>query len=150
IREGVTVAVGVPTVWLNLVEYLERSGDALPTLERIIVGGMLLFAALMVCIEQRLDVIVQTSWGMIELSPAGTVAPRHAPRAAHRSGRPVIGTDLRLIDADGQPLFEQRGVDGHLRVRGNAAIQRYFGEEHAATDANGWLATSDLARIDVE
>jgi 3-(methylthio)propionyl---CoA ligase len=150
LSEAVTVAVGVPTVWLNLVEHVERAGIALPTLERILVGGSPLSPALMERIERRLGVIVQTSWGMTELSPAGTVAPRDAPRAAHRSGRPAIGVDLRLTDADGHPLPEQRGVEGHLRVRGDAALARYFGDDQPATDANGWLATGDLARIDAE
>ena len=99
---------------------------------------------------QGLGVVVQTSWGMTELSPAGTVAPRHAPRAAHRSGRPAVGVDLRLTDADGHPLPDQRNVEGHLRVRGDAALARYFGEAEPATDADGWLATGDLARIDPE
>jgi fatty-acyl-CoA synthase len=85
---------------------------------------------------------------MTELSPVGTVAPRDTPRAAHRSGRPAIGIDLRITDAAGRPLPEQRGVEGHLRVRGQAVIHRYFGEDRCATDANGWLATGDLARID--
>jgi fatty-acyl-CoA synthase len=101
-------------------------------------------------IEQRLGVSVQTSWGMTELSPAGTMAPRLGPRAAHRSGRPAIGVDLRVTDADGRPLPEQRGVEGHLRVRGNAALARYFGDDQPATDADGWLATGDLARIDAD
>jgi fatty-acyl-CoA synthase len=148
--EAVTVAVGVPTVWLNLLEHVERSNVALPTLERIVVGGSPLSPALMERLEQRLGVIVQTSWGMTELSPAGTMAPRHASRAAHLSGRPAVGVDLRLTDADGRPLPEQRGVDGHLRVRGDAALARYFGDEQPATDASGWLATGDLARIDAE
>jgi acyl-CoA synthetase (AMP-forming)/AMP-acid ligase II len=148
--EGVTVAVGVPTVWLNLVEHVERSGATLPTLERIIVGGAPISASLMQRIEQRLNVIVQTTWGMTELSPVGTVTPRYASRAAHRSGRPDIGVDLRLTDADGQPLAAQRGVEGHLRVRGPAVIARYFGDDGPATDAHGWLATGDLARLDAE
>ena len=37
--EGVTAAVGVPTVWLGLVEHLEAEGGEVPTLERILVGG---------------------------------------------------------------------------------------------------------------
>jgi len=146
--ESVTVAVGVPTVWLNLVEHVERSGEELPTLQRIMVGGAPISPALMQRIERSLGVIVQTSWGMTELSPVGTVAPRDAPRAAHRSGRPAIGIDLRITDAAGRPLAEQRGVEGHLHVRGQAVIHRYFGDDRCATDANGWLATGDLARID--
>jgi fatty-acyl-CoA synthase len=148
-RESVTVAVGVATVWLNLVEHLEAQGGELPSLKRIIVGGAALPPALMERIEQRLGVVVQTSWGMTELSPSGTVAPLgDVSRAAHFSGRPPVGVDLLLTDADGHALPEQRGVEGHLRVRGASVIERYFGEERNATDAKGWFATGDLARID--
>jgi fatty-acyl-CoA synthase len=147
--EGVTIAVGVPTVWLGLVEYLEATGDELPTLKRILVGGAPLPPALMERIERRLGVSLQTSWGMTELSPSGTMsAPNDPKRSAAVSGRPAIGVDLLLTDAEGQALPEQRGNEGHLRVRGSSVIDRYFGDERAATDANGWFNTGDLARID--
>lgn len=147
--EGVTVAVGVPTVWLGLVEHLELTGETLPTLERIIVGGSPLPPALMDRIEDRLGVIVQTSWGMTELSPSGTVAPASDPqRNASLSGRPAVGVDLLLTDAGGTALPVQRGVEGHLHVRGAAVIQRYFGQTEPATNPDGWFPTGDLARID--
>ena len=147
--EGVTVGVGVPTVWLGLIEHLDATGGALPSLQRIIVGGAPLPPALMERIEARLGVEVQTSWGMTELSPLGTIAPpRSAVRDAGRSGRPGIGVDLLLTDADGRALPEQRGVEGHLRVRGAAVVDRYFGQGATATDADGWFATGDLARLD--
>jgi fatty-acyl-CoA synthase len=147
--EGVTVAVGVPTVWLGLVEHLDATGGELPTLKRIIVGGAPMAPALMERLEARLGVTVQTSWGMTELSPSGTVAsPGDPDRSAAASGRPAIGVDLLLTDADGAPLPEQRGVEGHLRVRGAAVIARYFGHDAGATDAAGWFPTGDLARID--
>lgn len=149
--EGVTVALGVATVWLALVEHLEATGGDTPSLKRVIVGGAPLAPALMERIERRLGVTVQTSWGMTELSPTGAVSPPDDPqRAAHLSGRPSIGVDLLLTDAEGVPLPEQRGAEGHLRVRGASAIQRYFGETQPAVDANGWFATGDLARIDEE
>lgn len=147
--EAVTVAVGVPTVWLGLVEYIESSGGDVPTLERIIMGGAPLPPALMERIERRLGVTVQTSWGMTELSPSGTVAVlSDKSRAAALSGRPAIGVDLQLTNADGIALEQQRNVEGHLHVRGSAVVQRYFGHDDSATDADGWFATGDLARID--
>ena len=147
--EQVTIAVGVATVWLGLLEHLEASGGEVPTLNRIIVGGGAMPPALMERIERRLGVTIQTSWGMTELSPSGTVAPAFLPdRAAAVSGRPAIGVDLLLTDADGKPLPEQRDVEGHLRVRGTAVIERYFGEEKSATDQDGWFPTGDLAKID--
>ncbi|MEA1648522.1 AMP-binding protein [Nitrospirillum sp. BR 11164] len=147
--EGVTVGVGVPTVWLGLVEHLEATGGELPTLKRILMGGSPLAPALMERIERRLGVAVQTSWGMTEMSPTGTVTPAHDPgRSATLAGRPAVGVDLLLTDAEGRPLPEQREVEGHLRVRGSAVISRYFGHDAPATDADGWFPTGDLARID--
>jgi fatty-acyl-CoA synthase len=147
--EGVTVGVGVPTVWLGLVEHLEAEGGDVSTLQRIIVGGSPLAPALMDRIEQGLGVTVQTSWGMTELSPLGTVAvPGDPSRIASVSGRPAIGIDLQLTDADGQPLADQRNSEGHLRVRGAAVVERYFGSDDTITDDDGWFATGDLAKID--
>ncbi|MEA1942444.1 MAG: AMP-binding protein [Pseudomonadota bacterium] len=147
--EGATMAVGVPTVWLGLLEHLEEAGGDVPTLERIMVGGAPMAPALMDRLEQRLGITVQTSWGMTELSPLGVAAPPGDPdRTAAVSGRPAVGIDLLLTDADGKPLPEQREVEGHLRVRGPTVVERYFGHADAATDADGWFDTGDLARID--
>jgi acyl-CoA synthetase (AMP-forming)/AMP-acid ligase II len=149
ISEAVTIAVGVPTVWIGLVEHLEATGGKVPSLKRIIMGGAPLAPALMERIERRLDVMVQTSWGMTELSPSGTLTPCNDPsRSAAMSGRPAVGVDLLITDADGRALPRQRDAEGHLRVRGAAVIERYFGDEMDATDADGWFPTGDLARID--
>jgi fatty-acyl-CoA synthase len=147
--EGVTIAVGVATVWFGLVEHLDAVGGELPSLERVVVGGAPLPPALMDRIERRLGVTVQTSWGMTELSPSGTMArPNDPHRSALVSGRPAVGVDLLLTDGDGHALPEQRGAEGHLRVRGASVIERYFGSDRRATDADGWFDTGDLARID--
>ena len=149
--ENVTLGVGIATVWLGLVEHLETHGGETPSLKRIVVGGAPLPSALMERIERRLGVIVQTSWGMTELSPGGTFAsPNDPERVAALSGRPAIGVDLLITDAAGDALPEQREVEGHLRVRGAAVVERYFGEEKNVTDADGWFATGDLAKIDAD
>jgi len=147
--EGVTVASGVPTVWLGLVEHLEAEGGELPSLRRVLVGGSPMPPALMKRIETRLGVVVQTSWGMTELSPLGTIAsPVDPNREAGVSGRPPIGIDLLLTDAEGRPLSSQREAEGHLRVRGASVVERYLGQTEPATDEQGWFDTGDLARID--
>ena len=146
-QEGVTVAVGVPTVWLGLFDHLDANNLAVPSLRRIMVGGAPMPSALMERIEAR-GIEVQTTWGMTELSPLGTATP---PGAASRdpstSGKPAVGVDLLVTDADGAPLAQQREVEGHLWVRGPSVVDRYLGQVDTAT-RDGWFATGDLARID--
>jgi 3-(methylthio)propionyl---CoA ligase len=149
--EQVTVAAGVATVWLGLVDHLDATGGEVPSLRRVILGGSSVPQALMDRLEQRLGVTIQTSWGMTELSPLGTVMPPNAPnRLSSRSGKPSIGVDLRLTDADGVPLPDQRDGEGHLWVKGASAVERYYGQDAKATDGEGWFDTGDLARIDAE
>jgi fatty-acyl-CoA synthase len=147
--EEVTIAVGVPTVWLGLCEHLDATEAKLPSLQRIVFGGAPTPPALMARIEDRLGVTVQTTWGMTELSPVGTVAP---PEDAHRiaavSGRPALGIDLMLADENGRPVPQQREQEGRLFVRGAAVVERYFGQDQPATTEDGWFDTGDLARID--
>lgn len=151
VSEGVTVASAVPTVWLGLVEHLEAEGGEVPSLTRVVVGGSPMPPALMERIERRLGVTVQTSWGMTELSPLGTIAPPDlSPREAALSGRPALGIDLLLTDSVGRALPRQRDGEGHLRVRGASVVERYLGQDEPATDKDGWFDTGDLARIDAK
>lgn len=148
--EQVTIAAAVQTVWLGLVEHLERTGGELPTLRRIIIGGSHCPEALLRRIEERLDVRVQTSWGMTELSPLGTIEPSNVPpRSGPRtSGRAPLGLDLKLVDADGAALPEQRMHIGRLMVKGPSVADRYFNQPQPVVDAEGYLDTGDLALID--
>ena len=147
--EEVTIAVGVPTIWMGVFDHLDANGIELPSLERIMVGGAPMSTALMERIEGR-GIEVQTTWGMTELSPLGTATPSGTSiRDPRKSGRPAPGVDLLLTDENGDPLPQQRRSEGHLWVRGPAVVERYFGQDTVATK-NGWFDTGDLARIDDE
>ncbi len=147
--EGATVAVGVQTVWLGLADHAEATGGDLPTLERVLIGGSSCPEALIRRLEDRLGAEVQTSWGMTELSPLGTIAPEGSSAdGARGSGRPVMGIDLKLTDAKGNTLTPQRGILGHLKVKGHSVIERYFRGVESALDAEGYFDTGDLATID--
>jgi len=145
-EEGVTVTAGVPTVWLGLVDHVDASAEGVPGLERIVLGGAGCPESLMNRLEQTLGVRVQTSWGMTELSPTGTLSSPAEP--ARASGKTSIGLDMKLTDADGVDLPEQRGVVGHLKVRGHSVVNRYLNAAAPAVDADGWFDTGDLAQID--
>ena len=147
-EEGVTVAVGVQTVWLGLADHLAATGETLPALQRVLIGGSSCPDALLERLETQLGAHVQASWGMTELSPIGTMAPpRPDPAARGLSGRPMVGLDLKLTDADGGAVDHRGGASGHLKVRGHSVVDRYLGQDDPAVDADGWFDTGDLATI---
>jgi len=146
--EKVTIAIGVQTVWLGVADHLDESGGQAPTdLKRIIIGGSSCPDNLIRRMEEGLGAYVRTSWGMTELSPLGTIAPP-TPGAASASGRPIMGLDLKLTDASGATLPDQRGQVGHLWVKGASVLDRYFEADAASLDDEGYFNTGDLAEID--
>jgi acyl-CoA synthetase (AMP-forming)/AMP-acid ligase II len=149
--EAVNIAAGIQTVWQGVLDHLDAVGGELPALKRVLIGGASCPDVLIQRMEKRLVVEVQTSWGMTELSPMGTIAPPGTrPAGSCISGRPPMGIDLALTDAEGVIIPEQRGVVGHLRVKGASVIERYFKAETSALDAAGYFATGDLASIDTD
>ena len=148
-EESVTLAVGIQTVWLGVLDHLDATDGALPALKRVLIGGAKCPDALIERMERRLGARVQTSWGMTELSPMGTIAyPDATPSESRASGRPPVGLDLIVTDAAGVPLAQQRGGVGHLKVKGASVIERYFKADVGALDAQGYFDTGDLASID--
>lgn len=151
VDEGVTVAAGVPTVWLDLLDHVVSHRIAMPTLRRVYLGGAALPVEAQTRLEEGLGVSVHTSWGMTELSPLGTVAARGvAGTPPGSSGRTPIGLDLRLVDDAGASLVEQRAREGRLQAKGFGVVRRYWNAVDDAVDAEGWFDTGDLARIDAD
>ena len=147
-EQSVTIAIGIQTVWLTVADHLERTGSSLPDLERVIIGGSSCPESLIRRMERILGARVQTSWGMTELSPLGTIMPAYEESQDNGSGRPPVGLDLKLTDAAGNELPQQRGQMGHLRVKGASVVDRYFMADEDPLDEDGYFDTGDLATID--
>ncbi len=156
--ERVTMSAGVPTVWLGLLQHLEKSGERLACMERLMVGG----SACPRMIYERFDaygVRVFQGWGMTEMSPVGTY---NAPKAMHaglsvqdeypirvKQGRALFGVDMKIVDDDGAELPWDGKQSGHLLVKGPWVVNAYFGDAPgSALDSEGWFATGDVATID--
>ena len=73
-QEEVSLSLGVPTVWLALLQYAEASGQKLNRLERTIIGGAAVPEAMIREFRDKHDVDVIQGWGMTEMSPLGTVS----------------------------------------------------------------------------
>ncbi|MGE0858393.1 MAG: long-chain-fatty-acid--CoA ligase [Gammaproteobacteria bacterium] len=159
-QEGVTIAGGVPTVWLPLLDYLRSTGRSLAPLNRTVVGGS---AAPLSMIEEFRDhhgVTLLHGWGMTEMSPVGvvnqptteTIGLEGEALAAHlvKQGRPLFGVDLKIVDDDNRELPWDGESFGALKVRGPWICSGYYRLEGPSTahDADGWFDTGDVATID--
>ncbi|QCF28016.1 long-chain fatty acid--CoA ligase [Hydrocarboniclastica marina] len=151
--EGVTYSLAVPTLWSGINNYLEQSGATVSTLKRGVIGGA---AGAMRLYEDmdRHGVRLENGWGMTELSPMGSynrILDRHqdsdteAGRSQRlKSGQPLFGMQLRIVDEDGNSLPHDGEASGVLEVRAPWACSAYFGagQEHT------WFSTGDVATID--
>ncbi|NNC63780.1 MAG: long-chain-fatty-acid--CoA ligase [Gammaproteobacteria bacterium] len=160
--EEVTIAAGVPTVWLALLAYLRDSGKTVPSLERTIVGGAACPLSVMREFEDAHGVTVRHAWGMTETSPLGTVnTPLRGMETKSeneqdvlrvKQGRAVFGVDLKIVD-DAKPELPWDGeAFGDLKIKGFWVCDSYFGEDDDSqtVDAEGWFSTGDVATIDAD
>jgi fatty-acyl-CoA synthase len=160
--EDVTMALGVPTVWLALLQYTEKAGKRLDKLRRSIVGGAAVPRAMIEAFRDKHDVELRQGWGMTEMSPVGAVnslkagleglSPDEKLDLATKAGRGVFGCELRIVDDEGNELPWDGVAYGALQVRGPWVCSDYFkldGGAGSHTD-DGWFDTGDVATIDPE
>ena len=72
-NERVTMAAGVPTVWLGLLNHMAQSGLRFSALSRTVIGGSACPPAMIRAFKDQYGVTVLHAWGMTEMSPLGTV-----------------------------------------------------------------------------
>jgi acyl-CoA synthetase (AMP-forming)/AMP-acid ligase II len=160
-EEKVTITAGVPTVWIEVLRYLEQTGSKPATLERMMIGGSAAPRSMLEKFEEVYKVRMAHGWGMTELSPVGTLfnykrdmatwpaEQRYALQA--KSGRPLYGVDLKIIDDQGRELPRDGESAGNLLARGPWVVAGYFkGEGQDALTPDGWFRTGDIATMDAE
>jgi acyl-CoA synthetase (AMP-forming)/AMP-acid ligase II len=158
--EGVNYSLGVPTVWLDLLDYLQQSGNKAHSLERICVGGAACPAAIIERFRDEHDVYVHHAWGMTEMSPVGVYNTLKAGAEKLpqqdllslqlRQGRGLFGVEMKVVADDGTELPWDGVAFGALKVRGAWVISSYYKSDETALDADGWFDTGDVATIDAE
>ena len=154
--EKVSHSAGVPTVWLGMIEHIERTGDGLADLKYVTIGGSAAPRAMIEWFRGR-GVQVGHAWGMTETSPIGSMG---APPAGWeemgddaqvefvcRQGRVPFGIEMRIVDEAGTVLPRDGKQSGDLQVRGPWVLQRYFKEDADAADGNNWFDTGDVAAL---
>ena len=157
-EERVTFSVGVPTVWLSVLDHMKAHGTRVSALRRVLVAGS---ACPQLLIEgfAPFGVEVHQAWGMTETSPVVTY---HAPKPTNadasdkdsvalrlKQGRTLCGVDVKIVDNDGNELPWDGVAFGDLLCRGSWVARDYFRNgSGGAAAADGWFQTGDVATID--
>ncbi len=158
VEHGITVAPGVPTIFLDLLRHCRDTGVGLGRLNRLFSGGTAPPLAMMEAYLRDYGVRTIHGWGMTETTSGATMsfAPRHLPpdaavAAMRTQGKPVFGAAIRIVDEDGTTLPRDGVTPGHLQVRGHWSAAGYFRRPDVdAISQDGWLRTGDVARIDAD
>jgi fatty-acyl-CoA synthase len=156
--ERVTMAAGVPTVWLGLLNHMAQGGLRFSTLSRTVIGGSACPPAMIRAFKDQYGVTVLHAWGMTEMSPLGTVCtlklhqmtgtPEQQMTVLLKQGRAIFGVEMKIVDPEGQELPWDGQSSGDLMVKGPWIISSYFKGEGGNPLVDGWFPTGDVATID--
>jgi acyl-CoA synthetase (AMP-forming)/AMP-acid ligase II len=159
--ERVTIAAGVPTIWLGLLQVLEKEHYDISSLRAMPVGGSAAPQSMIERYQKQFGAYILHAWGMTEMTPLGTVSnlksymeswpeeERFKVRA--KQGTTVPGVEARIVDVDGRDLPWDGQSFGELQVRGPWIIRSYYNDERSADSfQDGWFRTGDVATIDPE
>ncbi len=155
--ERPTLMAAVPTILNDLLQVHARSPIDLSSFRTIVSGGSAVSPTLIERVKIAWGVDVVQGWGMTETSPMCVLS--FPPRGAQgedslqwraKSGRPVPGMHVRIVDDADRPLPEDGETTGHLQLKGPWVSGGYFREtpDVSPLTADGWLRTGDVGRID--
>ena len=156
--EQVQLLLGVPTVWLGLLQYCEQESLKLEPVQRVVIGGSAAPLSMIKAFHEKHEAFVVHAWGMTETSPVGTVngmTPYMASlpleerfRLQTKQGRPVFGVELKIVDDEGKALPLDGKSFGRLLIRGPWVASGYYKSDDRSAWEGGWFDTGDVATID--
>ncbi len=159
VDEKVTVAAGVPTIWMAVLP--ELKGRDTSSLRAIPCGGSAVPRSLSEAYREQVGLPIVQAWGMTETSPIASVCHLDADQQLlaldeqadlrTQVGRVVFGAECRVVEPDTTNEVSWNGeTSGELQCRGNWIASGYYDDERSGdsfTD-DGWLRTGDVATID--
>ena len=159
-QEKPDLLMGVPTVWLGLLQYLNETNQTLDSVTTALVGGSAAPRAMIQEFEEKHDVFLMHGWGMTEMSPLGTATSRTAEMdnmdiesrydLQEKQGKAFFGVEMTIADDEGNELPKDGIAFGRLLVKGPTIVERYFKTNESSLDENGWFDTGDVAKIHPE
>ena len=160
-RHRVTLSLGVPTIWVGMLDYVERSGEQydFSSLREVVSGGSAVPVSLIEAYRDRLGIDLVHAYGMTEAAPIVSYNRRVSGldglsdadklRLAGKQGVMVSGLEMRLVDDAGRELPWDGESRGELLFRGPWIASEYYNDPRSEeTFVDGWYHSGDIASID--
>ena len=149
--ERITVFPGAPTIYQTILDHPGLASRDLSSLRLAVTGAATVPVALVERMRRELSFdTVLTAYGLTEAVVATMCRPGDDPdTVAHTSGRAAAGFEIRVAGPDGSAL--PPGEPGEIALRGPNVMLGYLDDPaatRAAVDAEGWLHTGDVGRLD--
>ena len=159
--ERVTVAAGVPTIWMGVLDALD--GHDVSSLRAVPCGGSAVPRALSEAYRAKIGIPILQAWGMTETSPVASIC-RIKSTLDHLSddeqadlrasiGLIAPGVEFRVVDQATGDEVPWDGVSrGELQVAGPWIAREYYDDERSPESftSDGWLKTGDVVTCDAE
>ncbi|MED3662269.1 long-chain-fatty-acid--CoA ligase [Ureibacillus terrenus] len=159
-KYNVTVIHMAPTVLNTLLQYYDEHKPEIPKNVRVVIAGSAPPPAFVKRVEKDLGWEFIQVYGMTESSPLSLGSRILSPyldlpeeekfRLKAKAGTPFIGTEVKVVDENGEEVPHDGKTMGEIIVRGNGVMKGYWKNENATmeTIVNGWLHTGDIGTID--
>lgn len=158
-QEHVTISAGVPTIWIGVLDELDRNKHDMSSVRFLSAGGAAVPRYLIEAFEKRHGLTLLQGWGMTETSPVCALGhlkshlrdlpedERFAVQA--RTGFMIPGVEFRIVDEEGQELPWDGKSFGEIQVRGPWIASSYYNDPRSSDSFDGeWLRTGDVATVD--
>ena len=151
-RDRVSVFLGVPTMYLALVNHPDAERYDTSALRICISGGASMPGEVMRAFEERFDVTVLEGYGLSETSPTVSFNLSRAERKFLSVGKPIWGVEVRIFDENDRELPPGPDNIGEIVVAGHNVMKGYFKQPEATAEVmrGGWLHTGDMGYTDEE
>ncbi len=154
-----TVSGAVPTVWNDVLGYLDQHQDTkLDSLRLVLCGGSAVPVSLQKALADRHGILMRQAWGMTETSPVASVALPPAGvegedvwKYRGGQGRLLPGVEGRIVADDNTVMPRDGEAVGELEVRGPWVTASYYNSDDPEAEAkfhDGWLRTGDVGTLD--
>ena len=153
VNEKCTIFMGVPTMYIGLIEAAKTS-DLRPTLKTALSGGAALPLAVLEKFTEVFGTKILEGYGLTETSPVATFNQKGFEPVAGTVGKTIWGVEVEVAKAELDDRIEllPTGELGEIVVRGHNVFKGYLNkpEATAAAIVDGWFRTGDLGTKDAD